>query len=156
MDRGTEGPTTPPWLVQVASCLSFFGEKGKFSLGEAKGWRPPRHALGHPTSCTTLCATSRTERFRWRKGTLSRVAGAAGRGDPADSRALAALKAPRARPGKRHPPEGGLRRKSGGPGGLCLLNVAFLSPSHPLLLLPSLFLSNRSLFMIAWISLRRK
>lgn len=28
LDRGTEVPATPPWLVQVASHLSFFGGKG--------------------------------------------------------------------------------------------------------------------------------
>lgn len=101
----TAGRRYPPVPVSTSGFFHFLGERGKFFLRGRSGLETSTPRPGHPTSSTTLCATCRTERFRWRKVNLSRVAGAAGSGESvrepqplgqggADSRALPFPKPP--------------------------------------------------------------
>lgn len=88
-DRGTEMPG--PSLVSASGFSSFIFLGGvSFAFRGDQGWRPPHHAVGHPTSRPPAlptppprspAPTSRTERFRWAKVGLRRAAGAARTGE---------------------------------------------------------------------------
>lgn len=130
-----------------------------------QGWRPPQHALAPPTSSTSPRANLEDRAFQvveggsqkgsWRCSERRVRAGAAVFGPGRRGLGFSRLpEAPGAKLWRKHHPEGDIQRKSCVLPGLCLLNVVFLSPSPPAppSSPPPLFLSNRSLFMIAWIT----
>lgn len=107
-----------------------------------QGWRPPHHALDHPTSVASPCANFEDRAFQVEEGgSLGRAAGAARSGESvrepeslgqgsADSRSPSFLKPPQGQALKETSPRGRYSEKE-----LCLSNVVFLSP-FPSLLLP--------------------
>lgn len=125
-----------------------------------QGWRPPHHALDHPTSFTSPCANFEDRAFQVAEGgSLGRAAGAARSGESvrepeslaqgsADSRSPSFLKPPRPSFGGNITPRAIFRERA--VPFECGFSFSFPTPAPPSPL--PFFLSNRSLFMIAWIT----
>lgn len=159
---GRFGPPGPS-LVSASGFSSFIFWGGvSFAYRGDQAWRPPRHALGHPPS--RPCANFEDRAFQVGEGGSQK-----GSWRSSDRRVGAGV--PALGPGRRGPPLLGLSRSPQGqaledtsPRGRCSEKercsgwpVPFecgFSFSFPLLLPPTPppFFSNRSLFMIAWIT----
>ena len=72
LSLGRSGPCSGgarPSLVSTSGFLSFiFGGGGSLAFRGDQGWRPPHHALGHPTSFTSPCSNFEDPAFQVAKG----------------------------------------------------------------------------------------
>ena len=127
-----------------------------------QGWRPPHHALDHPTSVASPCANFEDRAFQVEEGgSLGRAAGAARSGESvrepeslgqgsADSRSPSFLKPPRPSFEGNITPRAIFRERA--VPFECGFSFSFPLPAPPSPTPTPLFLSNRSLFMIAGIT----
>lgn len=139
-----------PSLVSASGFSSFIFWGGvSFAFRGDQAWRPPHHALGHPTSFPSPSPRANFEgrafqvgeggsqKGSWRSSERRVRAGVTALGPGRRGLPFLVLpEAPGAKLWRKHHPEGDVQRKSCALDGLCLLTVVFLSPSPCSSLLP--------------------